>query len=127
MKTPLAALLLLVPLALHADEPKLNSLTTQEVSAKLKAKNFYVFDNNAKERFVQSHVAGAKWVDPTALTAKDLPSDKTATLVFYCGNTHCSACHVGAKAALALGYKNVFIMPDGIAGWERDKLPVEKG
>jgi rhodanese-related sulfurtransferase len=29
--------------------------------------------------------------------------------------------------ALKLGYKNVFIMPEGIAGWEKAGLPVEKG
>jgi rhodanese-related sulfurtransferase len=37
------------------------------------------------------------------------------------------ACHQGARAALALGYKNVFIMPDGIQGWEKAGRPMEKG
>ncbi len=55
-----------------------------------------------------------------------MPADKTATLVFYCANTHCGACHQGARAALKLGYTNVFIMPEGIAGWEQAKLPTEK-
>ncbi len=127
MKTLIAALLFMLPLAAHSDESKLNSLTTKEVSARLKQPNFYVFDNNAKERFQKSHVAGAKWVDPTELKAGDLPSDKTATLVFYCGNTHCTACHIGAQAALQLGYKNVYIMPEGIAGWEKAGLPTDKG
>jgi hypothetical protein len=29
--------------------------------------------------------------------------------------------------AISFGYKNVFIMAAGIAGWEKAKLPVEKG
>jgi rhodanese-related sulfurtransferase len=29
--------------------------------------------------------------------------------------------------ALEFGYSNVFVMPDGIAGWEKAKLPVETG
>jgi rhodanese-related sulfurtransferase len=37
------------------------------------------------------------------------------------------ACHQAARAAVQLGYKNVFIMPAGIAGWEKAKKPVEKG
>jgi rhodanese-related sulfurtransferase len=26
-----------------------------------------------------------------------------------------------------MGYQNVYAMPDGIAGWEKAKLPVESG
>jgi rhodanese-related sulfurtransferase len=34
---------------------------------------------------------------------------------------------VGAGRAQQMGYKNVFIMPMGITGWEKDKKPVEHG
>lgn len=37
------------------------------------------------------------------------------------------ACHEAARAAVALGYKNVFVMPDGIQGWTKAGKPVEKG
>jgi len=37
------------------------------------------------------------------------------------------ACHQAARAAVAYGYKNVFIMPAGIQGWEKAGKPVEKG
>jgi rhodanese-related sulfurtransferase len=36
------------------------------------------------------------------------------------------ACHHGAGSAKKLGYKNVFIMPAGIKGWEGAGKPVEK-
>jgi rhodanese-related sulfurtransferase len=36
-------------------------------------------------------------------------------------------CHAGAGRAFELGYENVFVMPDGIAGWEKAKQPVETG
>lgn len=26
-----------------------------------------------------------------------------------------------------MGYPNAYVMPDGIAGWERARLPVESG
>jgi len=102
----------------------LKTLTVDEVASKLKDPNTFVFDNNSADRYKQGHVPGAKWVRPDEITAASLPADKTATLVFYCANEHCMACHSGAKAALALGYTNVYIMPAGIAGWEKSGKPV---
>jgi rhodanese-related sulfurtransferase len=37
------------------------------------------------------------------------------------------ACHQAARAAVNLGYKNVYIMSAGIQGWEKAGKPVEKG
>jgi rhodanese-related sulfurtransferase len=90
MKTILAAVFLIasfVPCVARASEG-FGELTPQEVAAKLKQKNVYVFDNNAKERWEKSHVPGAKWLHPSEYEAKDLPADKSATLIFYCANPH---------------------------------------
>jgi rhodanese-related sulfurtransferase len=105
-------------------------MTVDEVAAKIEEAKagkvkLHVFDNNAKDRFSKSHVPTATWVEYDKIQASDLPADKDATLVFYCGSEQCSACHVGADAALKLGYKNVYIMPAGIKGWEAAKKPVE--
>ncbi len=88
MKTILAALLLLVPVVAHAADEKLAELTPQQVAAKLKEKNVYVFDNNDKDVFTGGHVPHAKWVHPSEYDAKELPADKSATLIFYCMNEH---------------------------------------
>lgn len=37
------------------------------------------------------------------------------------------ACHEAAREAVKHGYKNVFVMPAGIQGWEKAGKPVEKG
>jgi rhodanese-related sulfurtransferase len=37
------------------------------------------------------------------------------------------ACHQAARAAVAYGYKNVFVMPAGIQGWEKAGKAVERG
>jgi rhodanese-related sulfurtransferase len=84
-----------------------------------------VVDVNGKERYAAGHVPGAKSA-PADVTAADLPADKATMLVFYCGSEHCMACHQAAKNAVALGYSRVFIMPDGIKGWEQANKPVEK-
>jgi rhodanese-related sulfurtransferase len=107
-------------------------LTVDEVEAKLKASQdgkaaLFVFDNNSKETFTSGHVPGAKWISPDKIKSDDLPANKEATLVFYCANEQCDACHDGASAALKLGYKNVFIMPGGIAGWKKAGKQVEQG
>jgi rhodanese-related sulfurtransferase len=34
---------------------------------------------------------------------------------------------MGAGRAQEFGYKNVFVMPAGIIGWQEAGLPVEKG
>jgi hypothetical protein len=36
-------------------------------------------------------------------------------------------CHTAAVAAENLGYTNVYIMPQGIAGWTKAGKPTEKG
>jgi len=37
------------------------------------------------------------------------------------------ACHKAAREAVTLGHKNVFVMPEGIQGWQKSGKPVEKG
>ena len=84
----LASILLFVPLVAHGNSEGFGSLTPAEVAARLKEKNVYVFDNNELERWQKSHVPGARWVHPTEYEAKELPADKSATLIFYCANPH---------------------------------------
>ena len=47
-----------------------------------------IYDNNPHERYARSHIATAKWVESSAVTAAVLPADKDTTLVFYCANEH---------------------------------------
>lgn len=47
----------------------------------------------------------------------ELPPDKAKSLVFYCANPACGASHEAAEKARLAGYKNVKVLPDGIAGW----------
>jgi hypothetical protein len=89
MRLVIAVLLFFSPLFFSvAIAEEFGRLSVQEVSSRLKEKSFFVFDNNGHERFQKGHVPGAKWVNPYAMEAKDLPADKTATLVFYCANEH---------------------------------------
>lgn len=66
----------------------LKELTVEEVATRISAKDgtTFVFDNNPKDRYQESHLPGARWVDFKNVTAADLPSDRAAALVFYCAN-----------------------------------------
>ncbi len=65
---------------------ELRPLTVDEVAARITAKDgkTFIYDNNPKESWVKGHVPGATWLDDEHVTAADLPSDKAATLIFYC-------------------------------------------
>jgi hypothetical protein len=71
----------------HSDVD-LKTLTVDEVDALLAEHNgkTFIYDNNPKERYEQGHLPSATWVNFRSLTARDLPDDKTATLVFYCAS-----------------------------------------
>ncbi len=83
-----AALALLSLAGVARADDGFGSLTPQQVLAKLKQKNVYVFDNNARDDWADAHVPGAKWVEFSTYQAKELPADKSATLIFYCANEH---------------------------------------
>lgn len=71
----------------------LRKMSIAELEAKMQeakagSLNLFIYDNNSKERFTESHLPGAKWVEFDEVSEKDLPPEKSATLVFYCTNEH---------------------------------------
>jgi rhodanese-related sulfurtransferase len=82
----------------------------------------YVFDANDDEmRAKEGVIPGAKTLPSSSHydTAQLLPADKNSKLVFYCANEECMASHGAAKRAAKAGYKNVYVMADGILGWKK--------
>lgn len=77
--------------------------------------------------YMERHVPGARWVPYDGVTADLLPEDRAAAVIFYCANPRCSASPHAARMAIALGWTNVYVMPDGIFGWVAAGLPVEPG
>lgn len=86
----LAAALVALPACAHGLDEKepFGRLTVDEVEQLVAGHQGFVFDNNSKERFAKSHVAGAKWLPFNDFEASALPPDKGAKLVFYCANPH---------------------------------------
>lgn len=54
-----------------------------------------------------------------------LGSDKSRTIVIYCGFVKCTRSHNGAMWAKKLGYQNVFRHPGGIYAWKGAGYPTK--
>ena len=123
--TRLLPLFLLASLAgLPADSPA--ALTMAQVETLLGKPGVYVFDVNTPELWEQGHLPGAIYLDQSDIRPI-LPRNKKATLVFYCANRLCSAGGAYAQEAQRLGYRNAYVMPEGIFGWARSGRPMEHG
>jgi hypothetical protein len=69
-----------------AKPAELKRLTVDEVAAKLAAKDgkTFIYDANTKDSWLNGHVPSATWIDDENITAAQLPSERSALLVFYC-------------------------------------------
>ena len=56
----------------------------------------------------------------------ELPADRGRKLVFYCHSPRCGAAADAARVAVAAGFTNVALYPEGIVGWADGNQPVER-
>ena len=122
-----AALLATVALAVSVFAGEFPDVSVKEVKALPDSKKAVIIDVNGTDSFKKGRVPGALNFEAVKgdLAAK-LPADKNTPIVAYCGSPKCMAYQSAAKAATALGYKNVKHMSAGIAGWKEAGMPLEK-
>jgi rhodanese-related sulfurtransferase len=73
-----------------------------------------------RKKYDKGHIPGAISI-PDSQFAKmtdQLPQDKGATLVFYCGGFKCRLSHKSAKKAIELGYTKVKVYAAGYPAWK---------
>jgi rhodanese-related sulfurtransferase len=85
-----------------------------------------ILDLNAPEEYALHHVPGARHVGEGELAAA-LPRDRTTELVFYCSGPDCGVAEAAAREAARLGYRNLYVMEDGIAAWVAAGWPTVRG
>jgi rhodanese-related sulfurtransferase len=125
-------LISLFALAARADDQPLQFITTAELSARTKAGppsawDFTVVDARTRVEYGEGHVAGAVNC-PTSEVPARLPKmikDRARQLVFYCNGPKCTKSQKAARAAIALGYKNVLEYNEGLPAWGKAGLPIE--
>jgi len=105
-----------------------NNLPIDAVASLIESKSCVPIDANNPETRAQFGVLpGAKLLsDYSELKPGELPEDKNAKLVFYCGSKKCTAAPKAASLAAKAGYKDVNVMSDGIRGWVAAGKKVDK-
>ena len=82
-------------------------------------KKVTVIDVNGTDSYKSGHVPTAIDFDAAAdKLGTQLPKDKAALVVAYCGGPSCSAYKAAATKAKELGYTNVKHLAAGISGWK---------
>ena len=99
-------------------------------------KSLILIDTMPKEAFDEIRIKGAV-NSPVAKTEKEFTpaekqnilkiagSDKSKTVVVYCGYTSCRRSHLGAKTLVENGFSSVYRYPGGIVGWKEYGYPTE--
>lgn len=108
--------------ARRADEPAgVAEVTVEQLAARLARGDARAVDANGaptRQRF--GVIPGALLLsDYETFLPAELGPDKAKGLVFYCANEHCGASHEAAVRAVAAGYRDVAVLPAGIAGWAK--------
>lgn len=82
--------------------------------------DFMLIDSRPERPFGQGAIPGAVNISDSKFDKLTdlLPADKNKTLIFYCGGLKCDLSAKSAVKAKALGYKNVFVYPEGYPAWQ---------
>lgn len=96
-----------------------------------------IFDKNAAI-FIDARPAKifAKGTIPGAISIPDtqfednkanLPADKTAAVITFCGGFKCEKSHVVADLMYKMGYTNILVFSAGIPEWQKAGFPMAPG
>lgn len=114
---------------------KSNQKTKEDVrEVSIEEAQFYfdkaiIIDARSEKDFSNGHIPGAinisvKNFDNYIEKIFELPQD--TLLIIYCEGIHCNLSHQLAERLKTFGFKNLWIMYEGIEGWLKRNLPVER-
>lgn len=100
---------------------KVGTISVDQLNQAMAGGQCTVLDANSPQtRSALGKIPGATLLSHyKSYKASELPSAKDKKLVFYCANEQCGASHVAAEQAILAGYKDVSVLPAGIAGWRK--------
>jgi rhodanese-related sulfurtransferase len=115
-----------VALAGHGVEDSVDNLPAERVKQLLDAGEKILFvDLRTAQDFQKSRLPGARSIPVAELPKRYGEVPKTGRVVLYCDCKHAEV----ADRAIFLEYRgnrNIFVMPEGYAGWVRRGYPLEK-
>ena len=131
MKKVNLAILLLLLIATITTVSAQNSTKTDiistEVSALLKQnKSLVILDVRTAEEYNEGHIKGAINIDVRQpdFATKVEKLNKNAKYLVHCRTSHRST--MAVNQMMQAGFKNIYQMMDGFAGWSANGLPIQK-
>ncbi|UZP68105.1 rhodanese-like domain-containing protein [Desulfovibrio mangrovi] len=127
----LAMMLMLIPAGVFAAETPIpaemqfhtivDTAFVQQYVKIPKPADVMIIDSRPANKFGEGYIPTAVSIPDSQFEkmASQLPENKNALLIFYCGGLHCPLSHKSAKKAEALGYKNVKVFAEGMPGWKK--------
>jgi len=96
---------------------------------KLHAKGATFIDARPERKFKKSTIPGSVVVPDTKFDKfkGNLPADKAAVAVPFCGGYKCEKSHIVAEKMLEMGYKNVLVYAGGAPEWKAAGNPMAPG
>ncbi len=88
-----------------------------------------IIDARPEEEYISGHIPKSinipvKNFDNYIDKIFEIPSD--TLLIIYCEGIHCSLSHLLAEKLKTFGFTKIWIMFEGINGWQQKNLPIEK-
>lgn len=129
ISTAALVLALLLTLSFAFADPRIDKLklgkTTLSTSKlfELASSNegIVLLDVRGPKNFAAGHIPGAINIPGWKINAHEaLPEDRSRAVVCYCGNAKCAMSFYAADELLKLGYTNVFVYEQGVAGWKEN-------
>jgi rhodanese-related sulfurtransferase len=103
-------------------------ISIADVKKAITEKKATLIDVNGSDSWKAGHVPTAIDFDAAGdKLAAQLPQDKGALVIAYCGGPSCGAYKAAANKAKELGYTNVKHMAAGISGWKSAGEKTEAG
>ncbi len=108
-----------------------NAVDRSELVTLIEAQDVTLIDANGTRSYQRAHIPGAidfAAAQKAGTLAEQLPAEKDALIVAYCGGPGCKAYTKASARARELGYTNVKHYPGGISGWTaaQEDQPADK-
>ena len=109
---------------------QVGTITLAEVETLVQQKpeegGYMLIDARPEVKFYAGHLPWAQSLPWQGMQDRldELPSDKATKLVFYCGGLKCDLSAKAAELAMAQGFTDVSIYPQGEPGWKQGGHPV---
>ncbi len=122
-----------------ANAGKYKLVSTEELKTWIdQKKDMIIIDTMPADSFAKGRIPGAVNAELPKTVMKDatdeqkaafiklLGTDKSRTIVVYCGFVGCARSDLGAVIALEQGFTNVYRVPGGIVAWQEANYTLEK-